>query len=117
MSREVVDPRLDMEVLGLLREALSLEMYIELINMYITETQENFNRLVLAGNNNDVKAAVMAVHSIKGSSGNVGAMTAYEVAKEIEFAGKEGDLATMYAKMPHLQNVIIQTCEAMKGLV
>jgi HPt (histidine-containing phosphotransfer) domain-containing protein len=113
---DFIDPQLDMDTLNVLKEALDPPMFIELINMYITESQENYNKLVQALQENDMKNAIMAAHSIKGSSGNVGAMLAYEVAKDVEAAGKAGDANAMYAMLPRLQNVVHVTCEAIKSL-
>lgn len=114
VSNGFIDPKLDANTLNALKEALDAEMFLELVNMYIVDSQENFNKLLNAIEMSDQGNAIMAAHSIKGSSGNVGAQTAFEVSRDMEAQAKAGDFAAISQNMSHLQNVITATCEGMK---
>jgi HPt (histidine-containing phosphotransfer) domain-containing protein len=81
-------------------------MYIELLQVFITETEPALKSLkenVQAGN---LEEASRNAHFIKGSAGNLRVEEIYTVAKEIEFSAKEkkdpGTIAESVTKLEAL---------------
>ena len=51
----------------------------------------------------DVEQIAIQAHKIKGSSANMGGMVLSELAKTIEYAGKDSDTETIHQQLPKLQ--------------
>lgn len=74
--------------LGLSYCAESREVYIEMLNIYLEQGEENLVRLPAFVEQKDWKNYIVAVHGLKGTSLTVGLQAFSEKAKEQEFAGK-----------------------------
>ncbi len=61
----------------------------EIVELFITSTQTDLNRLQSALSKGSVKEVAIAAHSIKGSAGMIGLMEIYEVAKRVETKAHE----------------------------
>lgn len=74
--------------LGLSYCAESREVYIEMLNIYLEQGEENLKRLPVFVEQKDWKNYIVAVHGLKGTSLTIGLQAFSEKSKEQEFAGK-----------------------------
>ena len=102
---------------GLLRERLDGDE--EMIGMVLDIFQEESSRIlgdieraVLSG---DAGEAGKLGHSLKGSAGNVGAVSLQEVSAAVEKSGKEGDLEALQTLMAELKECFRRTTEEIKN--
>ncbi len=77
------------EVTGLQFCADSRDIYVEMLEIYLEQGEENLEKLPLLVENKDWKNYIITVHGLKGTSMTIGAQAFSEKAKEQEFAGKE----------------------------
>ncbi len=77
-----------------------IDLFNELIRIFIKDTVLRINELKSAINNNDISTLERTAHTIKGSASNIGAIEISNVAKNLEFVakGKETDKANDYIK-------------------
>lgn len=75
--------------LGLSYCAESREVYIEMLEIYLEQGEENLERLPAFVEQKDWKNYIVAVHGLKGTSLTIGLQAFSEKSKEQEFAGKE----------------------------
>lgn len=66
------------------------EMYKELLNIFVEQTQEALDKMETAINSNDTEGIRKAAHFIKGSAGNLRLEGIHVIAREIELGAKEG---------------------------
>ena len=74
-------------------EKLQLEksVYHSILEVYYDNLPEIMKRIKSSKDNGDIKNFVIEVHSLKSSSANIGAQELSELAKNMEYAGKEND--------------------------
>jgi len=86
-------PILDPSVLAELRESVGDDdaFIAELVSTYVAEGRDHFAAMDAAVAARDAGAAVRPAHTLKSSSAALGAMRLAQIAREIEFAGREGD--------------------------
>ena len=75
------------------------EKYIEILKMYAREADNQRRNLTKLYDSNDWKDYTISVHALKSSMLSIGALTLSEMAKKLEKAGKENDVA--YIKDNH----------------
>ena len=63
---------------------LEKDEFIELVELFVTTTSEDINKLQVAFENKDDNSAAIVAHSIKGSSGNLGFIELSDIAKKAE---------------------------------
>jgi HPt (histidine-containing phosphotransfer) domain-containing protein len=68
------------------------ELAKEIIEDFLKQISGNLLAVKKALNKNDLKIIKRKSHTIKGASGNVGALKLQEIAEQIEIAGDEKDL-------------------------
>ena len=68
------------------------DVLIEILNVFLAEVPRRIDRLKAAWRDGDAAAVQRAAHSLKGSSGNIGADALAEVSREIDERTKAGDL-------------------------
>lgn len=71
---------------------ISVEEYLEILELYIDTTGKDLEALTSAVFNKDTNAAHAASHAIKGASGNLKLMELYEAAKAIDDTVRVGAL-------------------------
>ena len=88
-----------------LAENLGLEPdeYMEILELLVDSGKADIASLEQAITVNDAEGVVKAAHSIKGASANLGLMDLSKTAREIEFKGREQDLAGINEKMETLK--------------
>ena len=88
----------------------------ELIDIYLLDTPERLTEIVTALAAQDAAAAMRAAHSIKGSSSNFGATTLADLAQQIEFQGKTGNLNETAATLVALHREYDRVAAALTAL-
>lgn len=100
MKRETVSNKSDDTVLDsavfdrdLLLKKLNnnSELYKKIVQVFFEETSQKIEELQLHVDLKDFEKITSISHSIKGAAGNITASVLQECAKNLEFAGKEGD--------------------------
>jgi CheY-like chemotaxis protein len=87
------DRPLDPEVLAGLRELGDEELLAELAGMFFDDASSRLGELREAVEAGDAAGVGRVAHTLKGSSGNMGATRMSEICAEIEESGASGDLA------------------------
>ncbi|MBW2096438.1 MAG: Hpt domain-containing protein [Deltaproteobacteria bacterium] len=88
-----------------LAENLGLEPdeYMEILELLVDSGKADIASLEQAIAANDAEGVVKAAHSLKGASANLGLMDLSETARDIEFKGREQDLADIGEKIQVLK--------------
>ena len=75
------------------------ELLSELMDIFVAEYKTYIVEIDTALESKDAGKLVENAHSIKSALGNVGAMSSFELAKSLEFAGRKAELdkAIIYA--------------------
>ncbi|MBU0768819.1 MAG: Hpt domain-containing protein [Proteobacteria bacterium] len=91
MSSGLTDSIFDWD--GLLHRLMGDEdLAKEIIDDFLKQIPDNLFAVKKALNNNDLLLLQREAHIIKGASGNVGALTMQEIAKQLEIASEAKDL-------------------------
>lgn len=114
-NNEILDPQAIESLRSLSPEADSAFLH-ELIAIYLADTPKQIAELEDALAKQDTPRAVRAAHTIKGSSGNFGAVQFAQVAREIEMQGKANDLAAAATAMGNLKAQYALVVEALKRI-
>ena len=114
-NNEILDPQA-IETLRSLSPEADAAFLRELIAIYLLDTPKLISELETALAKQDVNTAIRAAHTIKGSSGNFGAVRFAQVAREIEAHGKASDLAAAAAAMGSLKAQYALVVEALKRI-
>jgi CheY-like chemotaxis protein/HPt (histidine-containing phosphotransfer) domain-containing protein len=85
IDRQVLDQ------LGTLQTNGKSELLARTINLYLVESPKIMQRLKLAAGANDAPEIVRSAHSLKSSSGNVGAMVLSRYCEDIEASARRAD--------------------------
>ena len=92
------------------------EFLRELIGIFLEDTPKHFAQLEDALARQDAAVMTRAAHTIKGSSGNFGAEQFARLAKDIESAGKAGNIPAAAALIPELERQFEKVAAALKQL-
>ena len=100
----------------LLRERLDgdeemIGMILDIFQEDSSRIMEDIERAVMSGNTDD---AGKFGHSLKGSSGNVGAIALQQVSAAVEKAGKDGDMESLRSLLADLKSTFHRTIQAIK---
>ncbi|MGI1677438.1 MAG: Hpt domain-containing protein [Cellvibrionaceae bacterium] len=82
---------ISMTTLAMLKDVMG-DGFSELITMYITDSQARIDALNTAYSAQDCDAVRREAHSLKGSSGNIGAGIMSELTKDVEQKGRDENL-------------------------
>jgi CheY-like chemotaxis protein/HPt (histidine-containing phosphotransfer) domain-containing protein len=91
-----IQPVLDQGVIASLRELGGEDdpdLFIELVNLFLSDTPERLRALSEAMERRDPTALERAAHALKSSSANLGALELSALFRDIEAAGREKDLS------------------------
>ena len=93
------------------------DFYLEILREYVNKGEDNFTPVEEAFQNQDWKNYIILVHAVKSSMRTIGANGLSELAKELEFAGKEGRISDILDKhapmMKEYRRVIGQISDAL----
>ncbi|MBR4174563.1 MAG: response regulator [Lachnospiraceae bacterium] len=82
----------------------SADLYEKIVGEYYRGGREKYELIQKAFSNEDWEDYTIRVHALKSSSRQIGAMELGELAQEMEFAGKSGDIDAIRAKTPALMD-------------
>lgn len=89
-NRDVLDPKV-VDSLRQLTPAGEPDVLGEVLRLFIDEVPRRVERLKSAWQESNAVELQRAAHSLKGSSGNIGAHHMYEICKQLDERGKAGD--------------------------
>jgi HPt (histidine-containing phosphotransfer) domain-containing protein len=75
----------------------------EILNLFLDEVPKKIDSLRLALTSGDAATLQRAAHSLKGSSGNIGARAMYEVCRQLDDRAKSEELARLQPLVEALQ--------------
>jgi HPt (histidine-containing phosphotransfer) domain-containing protein len=113
------EPVLDAEVIAGLRELSDEDgpdILVELVEMYLGDTPPRLVALREAVGQSDAEAVKQIAHSVKGSSGNLGAQRMARLCAELETAGTNRDLARATRLLRRIEAEFGRASEALKGV-
>ena len=99
------DSALDPKVIDSLRQltpAGEADVLSEVLNLFLDEAPKKIRALQEAVNRGDAAEAGRVAHSLKGSSGNIGADSMMDVCRRIDDLATAGDLAAVAPLLPSL---------------
>ena len=71
------------------------DVLAEIFNLFLSDVPKRIDALRAAVQSGDAARVQRTAHSLKGSSGNIGARAMHEVCRQIDEGAKEGDLHTL----------------------
>ncbi len=74
------------------RLGIDEEDFMELVELFVTTTQSDLDKIKKGMGENNSQDAAAASHSIKGAAGNLGFDDMFELAKTMEMQAKTGNL-------------------------
>ena len=92
-TKEETEDPLDRATLENLRELGGAEMLSELTQMFSDDTRSALATLREAAKSGDASSVERAAHTLKGSSGSMGATRMAKISAELQDAGASGDLS------------------------
>lgn len=107
---------IDQATITALKESLGDDFLPELIATYLEETPSLIHDLHQALAEGNAQVFQRAAHSIKSSSASLGALSYAALAKELEMAGKAGDLSQVSDRLNELTGGFTELEKALKGL-
>jgi HPt (histidine-containing phosphotransfer) domain-containing protein len=113
-------PPLDEEVLNDLRQIVVSDqpnLLAELIASFEIEAPVLINRLHAGLDQGEVRMVREAAHSLKGSTGNLGALHLYTLLDRMEKLGKDGQLTSAAELMPQVEHEYVRVTQALRAEV
>lgn len=89
---------LDLDVVDRLRQLTppgEPDVLTEILHLFLDDVPRRIETLRAALGAGDAVAVQRAAHSLKGSSGNIGARAMYDVCRQLDDGAKAGDLARL----------------------
>lgn len=101
-----------------LAENLGLEVdeFLELVELYVETSSADIIRLESAVRQKNIKGVVEASHSLKGSSGNLGFMHIFEVARGIEDKARDSIIDGTETSVQSMKRFIDQISQKLERL-
>lgn len=96
------DPHLDSDVLAALQDVMEDE-YPVLLDTFLADSEERLRALREAQLADDAQAIRLAAHSFKGSCSNMGALLLAGLCRQLEDAGRCGDLSEAPALLEQIE--------------
>lgn len=111
LDETVIDCRLAME-----RLHMDEKTYQNILKLYHKNLPAIIKQLEEERKNNDIKRFVIDVHGVKSSSASIGASKVSELAKELEYAGKEGNIAFIDEKFAEFVSLCQGVIDMLDGM-
>ena len=111
---------LDLSQLNMLLESggeESLELIIEILELFEDESRKKLADLHSAKANGDAQAFSYAAHALAGSSANIGGAVVWKKAKEMENSCKAGDPTVAFSMLDELEKDFFGTLSQLKAYV
>jgi histidine phosphotransfer protein HptB len=110
--QEVIDLRTYNE----LKELIGADFVTEIVDTFFDETWELIEQLRKACVSQDVHAFERLAHSMKSSSASLGALAFSQLARQLEMAGKAGDIAGAGSQLDQLSAAFLEVKQALEDL-
>jgi HPt (histidine-containing phosphotransfer) domain-containing protein len=107
------EPILDEQILSSLRE---VEVLDEAIELYLRDSPMLLEKVRSALSNGNTAHLKDAAHSLKSTSGTMGALLVYQTSQHIETAAKQGDLALAQRWLPVVEQEHQRAVNQLKSL-
>jgi HPt (histidine-containing phosphotransfer) domain-containing protein len=107
---------IDATVIQELYEVMDTE-FAALLQDYLSDAPRLLTEIALAIKAGDAATLVRPAHSLKSSSGNVGALRVAEIAKTLESQARQGQIATAVALFGQMQREYMQAVVELKVMV
>jgi HPt (histidine-containing phosphotransfer) domain-containing protein len=92
------------------------EFFVELVDLYLHDTPKRLIELRRALDAGDTPTLTREAHTLKSSSANVGAMKMSEIARELEIAGRTGEMGRMAEQVTRTETEFELVKAALKAL-
>ena len=93
------------------------ELYYQVLKMYVEKGFEKQSYINELCEKKDWKNYIIEVHALKSSSQSIGAISLFELAKKLEFAGKAEEYHVIEAENPTLSKLYEQVIEEAKEII
>lgn len=101
---------------GLYRVNGNEKLYKKVLLLFLDKNRNIMDDIIKAINNNELETAHHLVHSLKGVSGNIGAMTLYELSKSVEEHLKFSGIDIPQDKLKTLETELIKVIKSIEAL-
>ncbi|MEM7310292.1 MAG: response regulator [Planctomycetota bacterium] len=118
MTEPEPSPALDMDVIDSLKELGGEddpEIFIELVELFLSDTPERISCLQKALEEGDAQALEGAAHALKSSCGNLGAISLSALCREIESCGRNADLDSAESLVSRSEHEFTRVQEALRA--
>ncbi len=114
-----IDPALKDDIVAAMNEITAGDMDImtELVQAYLDGGQQLTGEMQTAWDANNPEQMQRAAHSLKSSSGSLGAQRLSELCKDLEFKGRAGDLSAAQAPLDEALALYQQVIRVLKQMV
>ena len=108
--------------MSVVEELLSLsedgdpELLLDLIELFLDDGPGKVEAVIRGLEQGDCEKMERAAHSLKGSSGNLGAQALQDACERLQLASSGNDLESSRQLAPLVQSHFDQACEALRGL-
>jgi HPt (histidine-containing phosphotransfer) domain-containing protein len=92
------------------------ELLLDLIDMFLDDAPLKVRTIVEAAAAGDLEAVERAAHSLKGSSGNLGAVLLQEVAEQLQIAGRTRTAQSLDELLARLHDESGRAAQALSSL-
>jgi CheY-like chemotaxis protein len=89
----------------------------EIVNLFLEDTPKLLNELRSAIDESDTRKIERAAHTLKGALGNFGVARAVELARDMEKAGRSGELGDLKGPFAELEREITQIIPELSHLI
>jgi HPt (histidine-containing phosphotransfer) domain-containing protein len=107
---------IDTDTLNMLKEVME-DGFENLLNTFISDSKgriEDLRQAISVGDDDGVRRAA---HSLKGSSGNLGANPLAALCLSVESRGKDGDLSGLETELEKIEQEYQQVAAIMKAML
>jgi PAS domain S-box-containing protein len=102
---------------GVMRVGGCVQRYKQLLKKFVNNYSDADIKIRQAYDIDDNETAVRLAHTLKGLSGNIGALDLHQHAKRVEFCLKEGNINQTQIALQNLKTSIQQTCQVLKPVL
>jgi HPt (histidine-containing phosphotransfer) domain-containing protein len=115
-AHDVLDPDV-VESLRQLTPPGEPDVLAEIFNLFLNDVPKRIDALRAAVQSGDAAKVQRTAHSLKGSSGNIGARAMHEVCRQIDEGAKDGDLARVQSLLEPLTSEYVKVEAEIKRLL
>ena len=92
------------------------ELLLDLIDMFLDDAPTKVGAILEGAASHDMEAVERAAHSLKGSSGNLGAVLLQDVAEKLQVAGRNGENDEVASLLDPLRDESQRAADALRSL-